>query len=51
VKRFSRQGHHVTLLAENPEFSPIEVDLRHQALEIEGIGVGVIRGGNGQALN
>ncbi len=51
VKRFSRQGHHVTLLAENPAFSPIEVDLRQQALEIEGIGVGVIRGGNGQALN
>ncbi|SFU31136.1 transcriptional repressor LexA [Halomonas korlensis] len=51
VKRFSRQGHRVTLLAENPAFSPIEVDLRHQALEIEGIGVGLIRGGNGQALN
>ncbi|MBS9404147.1 transcriptional repressor LexA [Halomonas sp. TRM85114] len=51
VKRFSRQGHRVTLLAENSAFSPIEVDLRHQSLEIEGIGVGVIRGGNGQALN
>ncbi|HSP57449.1 MAG TPA: transcriptional repressor LexA [Halomonas sp.] len=51
VKRFYRQGHRVTLLAENTAFSPIEVDLRHQAFEIEGIGVGVIRGGNGQALN
>ncbi|WP_302138773.1 transcriptional repressor LexA [Halomonas alkalicola] len=50
VKRFSRRGHVVTLTAENPEFAPIEVDLRHQALEIEGIGVGVIRGGSGQAL-
>ncbi|UYG06089.1 transcriptional repressor LexA [Halomonas sp. M4R1S46] len=50
VKRFHRQGHTVTLEAENPDFAPIEVDLRHQALEIEGIGVGVIRGGNGQAL-
>jgi len=50
VKRFSRSGHVVTLTAENPEFAPIEVDLRHQALEIEGIGVGVIRGGSGQAL-
>ncbi|MBE0490353.1 MAG: transcriptional repressor LexA [Halomonas sp.] len=50
VKRFSRRGHLVTLTAENPEFTPIEVDLRHQALEIEGIGVGVIRGGSGQAL-
>ncbi|MCG6659057.1 transcriptional repressor LexA [Halomonas campisalis] len=50
VKRFQRLGHRVTLAAENPDFPPIEVDLRHEALEIEGIGVGVIRGGNGQAL-
>ncbi|MDR5860373.1 transcriptional repressor LexA [Halomonas eurihalina] len=50
VKRFHRQGHQVVLEAENPDFAPIEVDLRHQELEIEGIGVGVIRGGNGQAL-
>lgn len=51
VKRFHRQGHRVTLTAENEEFAPISVDLRHQALEIEGIGVGVIRGGDGRALN
>ncbi|SEK41072.1 transcriptional repressor LexA [Halomonas daqiaonensis] len=50
VKRFHRQGHVVTLEAENPDFAPIKVDLRHEPLEIEGIGVGVIRGGNGQAL-
>ena len=50
VKRFHRQGHRVVLEAENTDHAPIEVDLRHQALEIEGIGVGVIRGGNGQAL-
>ncbi|WP_290787573.1 transcriptional repressor LexA [Halomonas sp.] len=50
VKRFQRSGHVVTLRAENPEFPPIEVDLRHEVLEIEGIGVGVIRGGSGQAL-
>ena len=50
VKRFKRQGHQVWLTAENEDFAPIEVDLRHQELEIEGIGVGVIRGGNGQAL-
>lgn len=50
VKRFHRQGHRVVLEAENADFAPIEVDLRHQALEIEGIGVGVIRGGSGQAL-
>jgi repressor LexA len=50
VKRFHRRGHRVTLYAENPDFAPIEVDLRHQALEIEGIGVGLIRGASGQAL-
>ncbi|MFG6137199.1 transcriptional repressor LexA [Halomonas sp. B23F22_10] len=50
VKRFHRQGHKVRLDAENADFDPIEVDLRHDAFEIEGIGVGVIRGGNGQAL-
>lgn len=50
VKRFKRDGHRVWLLAENPEFAPIQVDLRHEHLDIEGVGVGVIRGGNGQAL-
>ena len=45
VKRFkrSRSKHQVTLLPENKDFSPIEVDLRHQNFEIEGLGVGVIR--------
>lgn len=50
VKRFKRDGHQVWLLPENDDFAPIEVDLRYDHLEIEGIGVGVIRGGNGQAL-
>ncbi|HIE89744.1 MAG: transcriptional repressor LexA [bacterium] len=45
VKRFkrSRSKHLVTLLPENKDYSPIEVDLRHQDFEIEGLGVGVIR--------
>jgi len=43
VKRFKRTGHQVSLLPENPEFQPIHVDLRRQALVIEGLGVGVIR--------
>lgn len=43
VKRFRQQGHRVTLLPENPDFQPIEVDLRHQEFVIEGLGVGVIR--------
>jgi repressor LexA len=45
VKRFQRRGNQVRLLPENPEFQPIEIDLRRQALVIEGIGVGVIRTG------
>ncbi len=43
VKRFKRSGNQVTLLAENPEFSPIEVDLSTQEFAIEGLSVGVIR--------
>ena len=45
VKRLRRRGHAVSLEAENPEFEPIEVDLRRDALVIEGIAVGVIRNG------
>jgi len=45
VKRFRRQGRQVRLLPENPAYAPIVVDLRRQRLEIEGIGVGVIRAG------
>ena len=43
VKRLRRRGHSVQLLAENPEFEPIELDLRTDELAIEGIAVGVIR--------
>lgn len=43
VKRFRRRGNVVRLLPENPDFSPIVVDLRRQSLVIEGVGVGVIR--------
>ncbi len=48
VKRYRHRGHQVYLLPENPEFATILVDLRHHILEIEGLGVGVIR--NGKAL-
>jgi repressor LexA len=47
VKRFRRRGHSVQLLPENPDFEPIEVDLRREPLAIEGIAVGVIRNGKG----
>jgi len=45
VKRFetSRSKHKIHLVAENPAFAPIEVDLRSDDFEIEGISVGVIR--------
>jgi repressor LexA len=45
VKRYRRRGHAVQLEAENPEFAPIEVDLRRDALTIEGVAVGIIRNG------
>ena len=47
VKRFRRRGHSVQLLPENPDFEPIEVDLRRDTLSIEGVAVGVIRNGKG----
>ena len=43
VKRYRQEGHRVWLMPENPEFSPIQVDLREQALAIEGVVVGVVR--------
>lgn len=43
VKRFQRKGSKVSLLPENEELSPIEVDLRSQELVIEGLAVGIIR--------
>jgi repressor LexA len=45
VKRLRRRGHAVQLEADNPEFAPIEVDLRRDTLVIEGVAVGVIRNG------
>jgi repressor LexA len=44
VKRFHRRGDVVELLAENPDFAPIVVDVRTRALTIEGRAVGLIRG-------
>jgi len=43
VKRFRRRGSIVYLMPENEEFEPIRVDLRQQSLDIEGLGVGVLR--------
>jgi repressor LexA len=43
VKRYRQEGHHVWLLPENPEFEPIEIDLKKRELAIEGVVVGVVR--------
>ena len=45
VKRFRQHGNFVELIAENPDFDPIIVDTREQSVAIEGIAVGLIRGG------
>ncbi len=43
VKRWQKDGNKVRLLPENESFDPIVVDLKQQQLEIEGLGVGIIR--------
>jgi repressor LexA len=47
VKRLRRTGsrQRLQLLAENPDYAPIEVDLRAQEFAIEGLSVGVLRRG------
>jgi repressor LexA len=47
VKRLRRKGNSVSLLPENPDFDPIEVDSRSEEFTIEGVAVGVIRNGKG----
>lgn len=48
VKRLQRQGRskQLLLLAENPDYAPIEVDLEQQDFAIEGLSVGVLRRGH-----
>jgi repressor LexA len=43
VKRYRQEGHQVWLLPENPDFKPIEIDLREREFVIEGVVVGVVR--------
>ncbi len=47
VKRYRQEGPVVWLLPENEDFEPIKVDLKQQAMLIEGVVVGVIRRGKG----
>jgi repressor LexA len=43
VKRYQKTRNKVTLLAENDDFDPIEVNLKETNFAIEGLYVGVIR--------
>lgn len=43
VKKLARRGARVRLLPANPDFEPIEVDLRRDPFAIEGVGVGILR--------
>lgn len=43
VKRFRQRGNRITLLPENPDFEPIEIEPGAGELVIEGLGVGVLR--------
>ena len=45
VKRWRRRGNTVELLPENPDFEPIVVDSRTVGFSLEGIAVGLLRGG------
>lgn len=45
VKRFNRRGNKVRLHSANPDFETIVVDLKTDDFTIEGLGVGVVRGG------
>ena len=47
VKRMKRRGGQLMLLAENPDFAPIVVDPKKAPLTIEGVAVGLVRGGKG----
>jgi repressor LexA len=43
VKRLKMRGHKAELIAANPDFKTLHLDLHHDVLAIEGIAVGVIR--------
>ena len=45
VKRLRRRGGAIELLPENPDYAPIVIDARSDDFTLEGIGVGLLRGG------
>ncbi|MEF8698019.1 MAG: transcriptional repressor LexA [Candidatus Accumulibacter sp. UW20] len=46
VKRFQEHEGVIRLIAENPDFQPIIIDTHARTLAIEGVAVGLIRGGD-----
>ena len=46
IKRWNRHGQRVELIAENPDYPPIVVDLKRDELAVEGSCVGIIRSGH-----
>ena len=45
VKRLRRRGGAIELLPENPDYTPIVLDARSEDFALEGVGVGLLRGG------
>ena len=45
VKRLRRRGATIELLPENPDYTPIVLDARSEDFALEGVGVGLLRGG------
>jgi repressor LexA len=45
VKRYQKNRNHITLLPENKDYQPIEVDLKETEFAVEGLYVGVVRRG------
>jgi repressor LexA len=48
VKRYKQEGPLIWLLPENPDFEPIRVNVKEDAIIIEGVVVGVLRRGKAQ---
>ena len=49
VKRLKLRGHKAELIAANPDFKTVYLDLHHDSLAIEGVAVGVVRNLNARA--
>lgn len=45
VKRYSNRNGHIQLIAENPDFLPIQIDPNRDQFVIEGLAVGLVRTG------